>query len=171
MTLISTNKIKFHADWTISELFVKGNLDGFVVEDEIRAVKVHGETAIDSGTYPLGLRQSPKFSKWFLYSEKHNILIETKEKALPKYAHITDWKEHDLIWIKETPRHSLVLMHWGNTDLDSDGCQIVGDKLGILRTKDGKNREAVLNSRNYYKRFYCSVYKEIKAGNQFISVG
>ena len=170
MILINTKRIKFHSDWTISELFVKEQLDGFVVEDEIRAIKVHGETAIDAGTYKLALRQSPKFSASFLYSESTNQLIEPKEKSLPKYVNIKDWKNHDLIWVQETPRHTFVLIHWGNTDLDSDGCLIVGDRLGIIRTKDGKNREAVLNSKNYYKKFYCKVYKEIKEGGKLIKV-
>jgi hypothetical protein len=161
--LLSTKRNKFHSDWTLSSLFINGVLDGYVVEDEIRQVKVHGETAVDAGTYPLAIRQSPKFSATFIYSDSHNILIEPKEKA--KYPNITDWRNHDLIWVKDTPRHQYVLIHWGNTDDDTEGCLIVGSKIGVV-----KGQEGVIDSRNYYKKFYCKVYPLIKKGGQSIVI-
>jgi len=171
MALLKTKRFDFHADWTLSKLFINDVLDGFIVEDEIRAVKVHGETAIDAGTYPLGFRYSPKFSASFLYSDKQNILIENKEKSLPKYAHIKDWREHDLIWVMNIPRHKYVLIHWGNSDEATDGCLIVGKTIGPVKgEKTGKNKMGVQQSRAYYKALYCKIFKLIEKGGQQIII-
>lgn len=160
--LITVIRNIFEKDWTISKLFIKGSLDGYSVEDEIRDVKVHGETAISYGRYKLGLRNSPKFSKFFLYSDSQNILIEAKDKV--KYPLIKDFVNHDLIWVLDVPNFEYVLIHWGNTDDDTDGCLIVGSSIGVVNGQQG-----VIGSKAYYKKFYCKVIKEIKLGNQFIN--
>jgi len=161
MELLTIKRYEFNPDWTISELLLSGVKDGYAVEDELRAIKKFGETAIPYGKYPLGLRQSPNFSKFFLYSDSANVLIETKDKS--KYPQIKDFRNHDLIWIKDIPEFELVLLHWGNTDDDTNGCLIVGAKPGFVGTQKG-----VLQSRTYYKSLYPRIYKQIKAGNQFI---
>ena len=73
-SLIKVSRYNLKPDWTISKLLLKDSnglykLDGYTVEDEIREVKVKGETAVPYGIYDLSYRQSPKFSKCFLYSD------------------------------------------------------------------------------------------------------
>ena len=136
-------------------------MDGYTVEDEIRNVKVAGETAIPYGKYKLGCRYSPKFSKSFLWSDTSKVLIEPKEKI--KYSNITDWKEHDLIWVKDVPNFEYVLLHFGNTDDDTEGCLIVGKAIGVINGQEG-----VVNSRAYYKALYPRVYPLIRLGGQEI---
>lgn len=164
MSLIKLERFKFSPDWTLGRLLINGKLDGFTVEDEIRNVKIHGETAIPAGSYPLKLRQSPKFSGTFLWSESAQKLIEAKDLA--SFPAIKDFKPHDLIWLDPVPGFQFVLMHWGNTDLDTEGCLIVGSAIGVV-----KGREGVVSSRVYYKKFYEKVYPLIRKGGQFIDVG
>lgn len=159
--LLTIERNNFKPDWTLGRLLLNNKLDGFTVEDEIRKVKVHGETAIPKGIYKLGIRQSPKFSSSFLYSDLNNKLIEFKDKS--KYPEILDWRNHDLIWVQNVPDFEYVLIHWGNTDDDTEGCLIVGSKIGII-----KGQEGVINSRVYYKSLYPKIYNLIKQGNQFI---
>lgn len=164
MSLIKVGRYNFKPDWTISKLYVNGVLDGYAIEDEVRpdnSPKIHGETAIPYGKYTLSHRQSPKFSRSFLYCEKENILIEPKDQA--RYSHELVFVAHELIWVKDIPGFEYVLIHWGNTDDDTDGCLIIGSSLGVIG-----EQEAVLHSKDYYKQLYCKVYPLIKAGGQFI---
>ena len=152
--LLTLERYRFTSDSTLGRLLVNNVPDGYVVEDEIRAVKVKGETAIPYGIYNLGLRQSPKFSKAFLWSDARNLLI----KPASKYKYFEDgfkddWRPHDLIWLKNVPNFEYVLIHWGNTDDDTEGCLIVGNKTGILN-----GQEAVLSSKDYYLNLYPRIY-------------
>lgn len=162
--LLTVIRNTFSKEWTVGQLLVQGVLKGYTIEDEIRAVKVKGETAIPFGTYELSFRQSPKFSSSFLYSEKLNVLIEPKE--LSKYPKNSDFKAHDLLWVKNVPGFEYILIHWGNTDLDTEGCLVVGSKVGVL-----KGRAAVLSSRDFYKKLYPMVYPIVKNSKekQFIN--
>jgi hypothetical protein len=161
MSLLKVGRYNRKPDWTISRLYINNIHDGYAVEDEIRDVKVHGETAIPYGTYKLGHRQSPKFSKSFLYCEKENILIEPKDQA--RYSHELVFVPHELIWVMDIPGFEYVLIHWGNTDDDSSGCLIIGASLGVIGGQEG-----VVRSRDYYKMLYPKIYPLIRAGGQFI---
>lgn len=150
---IKLTRSKFDKDWTIGKLFIDGILDGYVVEDEIRKVKVKGETAIPNGVYKLGSRFSPKFSDSFYWNGK-NLISKSEFTDLKLKG---NYKPHELIWLLDVPNFQFILIHWGNTDLDSDGCLIVGSKIGII-----KGREGVLNSRVYYRNFYEKVFPNLK---------
>jgi Family of unknown function (DUF5675) len=158
---IQINRFKADKDWTLGRLSIDGVLDGYVVEDELRSKKVKGETAIWSGTYPLASRFSPKFSNEFYWNGK--ILISKSEFNDLHPTIKIGFKPHELIWIKGIRDFEYVLIHWGNTDLDSDGCLIIGSKIGII-----KGREGVLNSRNYYKKFYQKVFPLLNEDSKII---
>lgn len=165
-SLIKVSRYNFKPDWTIGKLLIKNNkgvyeMDGYTVEDEIREVKIKGETAVPYGIYELGYRDSPKFSTSFLYSESLNKLIEPAE--LRFYSSVKDFKAHQLIWIKNIPNFEYVLIHWGNSDDDTDGCLIVGSGLGVI-----KGQEGVINSRAYYKALYPRIFPLIKKSGQTI---
>jgi len=161
MSLITVQRYNFSKDWTLSRHLVSGNLFGFGVEDEIRQVKVKGETAIPYGTYTLDFRQSPKFSTSFYWNDKTGKLIEAKEFTALKDK--SGWRVHDLIWVTNVPGFEYVLIHWGNTDLDTEGCYIVGSALGVVN-----GREGVVNSRKHYIKLYEKVYPLVKNGGQSI---
>lgn len=68
-----------------------------------------------------------------------------------------------MIWVQNVPGFEFILIHWGNTVSDTEGCLIIGDKIGIINQKD-----AVLNSRVTYLKFYAKTINQIKAGGQQI---
>lgn len=144
-------------DSTTSQCLVRGKRECFGVEDEVRKVKVKGETAVWAGTYPLGLRQSPKFSKYFWTKDGINLVWHADVKNK------TGYRAHDLIWVKDVPQFEYILIHWGNTDKDTDGCYIVGSAYGKVN-----GREGVTGSRAAYVKLYAQVVGDIGKGGQFI---
>lgn len=153
------------ADCTFSKVYVRDKFFCYSIEDEIRDKKVHGETAIPEGVYKLALRQSPKFSSKFLSDSVGNLY----EKDVLPHSELIGKKEHDLIWVKDVPNFNFILIHWGNFDTDTEGCLIVGDRIGTtFNTKKNKIDDSVLNSKVCYKRFYKEVYKEILKGDKYI---
>jgi hypothetical protein len=133
---VLVERYDFKPDWTIGRLFINGVFVCFTVEDEMRKLKVKGETSIPYGVYPLGLRWSPKFSATF---------------------------NHEMIWIQNVPNFEYVLLHWGNTDDDTDACLIVGDIVGTL-----KGQAAVLNSKDTYKAVYPFIANHLKSGGKAV---
>jgi hypothetical protein len=53
----------FSSDSTAGKFYIDGKFFCYTLEDEIRKVKVPGETAIPYGSYPVLLTWSPKFGK------------------------------------------------------------------------------------------------------------
>ncbi len=176
--LITVERYDFAKDWTVGRLLLRDARFGFVMEDEIRVKKIRGETAIPFGRFRLGHRHSPKFSKWFLWSEKAQTLIPNpktnrkyRETAAKKVVYdrllamFDDWEEHRLIWILDVPDFEFVLIHWGNTDRETDGCLLVGSVLGMI-----EGREAVLHSLAHYMDLYPKIFPLVKKGNEYINI-
>ncbi len=87
---------------------------------------------------------SPKFSR----------------RYVAKGVEPTDYK---MLWIQNVPDFQYILIHTGNTISDTEGCLIVGEKIGVLGGMD-----AVLSSRNAYKKLYAEVIDDVKMGGQQI---
>jgi hypothetical protein len=124
-------RTQFGADATNGILFINGVFECFTLEDEVRDVKVYGETAIPKGTYNIEFRKEGGF---------HN-----RYSARYKNAH------YGMLEIKDIPNFKWVLFHSGNTDENSAGCVLVGDTQQDLDvSKDG----FIGSSRNAYKKMY-----------------
>lgn len=136
MSLIKVERFLHHPDCEIGRVYINREFICFSIEDASRTTKIKGETCIPLGVYPLATRFSPRFSK------KYN---------------------HDMIWVQNVPGFEFILIHWGNTISDTEGCLIIGDKIGVVNHKD-----AVLNSKATYLKFYERVINQIKEGGQSI---
>ena len=134
--IIRVERFAFHKDCTISRVFVRGKLFCFSIEDAKRDVKIKGETCIPDGVYELGTRFFPRFS--------------------PRLG-------HDMLWVKNVPEFEFILIHTGNTKKDTEGCLIVGSKIGVLNGLD-----AVLDSKTAYQNLYKSVIDNVKKGGELI---
>ena len=131
---IVVERFLFEKDCTVGRLFIDGILKCYTIEDEIRLIKVRGETAIPYGTYEVGTRYSPKFS--------------------PKFG-------HEMLWVKNVPNFEYILIHTGNTDDDTEGCLIVGSKVGALN-----GQTAVLGSKNAYAIIYPIISRHLETGGK-----
>jgi hypothetical protein len=88
---------------TISELFLNGERECFVLEDVVRpagAKKVPGRTAIPAGRYRLIVDWSNRFQKYAFH-------------------------------LLNVPNFDGIRMHSGNTDKDTDGCLLAGRDRGL----------------------------------------
>ena len=149
------------SDSTLSEVLLDVVKSFFSIEDEERVVKVKGETRVDAGIYPLALRDSPKFSHEYLVNPDGSFeIVRAKTATIVQQS---SWKPHQLIWVKHTPRHEFVLIHWGNTDDSTDGCLIIGGATGTI-----EGQQAVLSSRACYEKFYPIMAKQIALGGSTI---
>lgn len=111
-------RIARKSSYTIGRLFIDGEYFCDAIEDKdrglnskmspeyIKKLKVPGQTAIPTGRYHINMNTvSPKFSK-----KKQYDFIQGK---LPR--------------LENVPGYSGVLIHIGNTQLDTDGCLCVGE--------------------------------------------
>lgn len=115
-------------------------LQGFTLEDEYREDKVSGETRIPAGFYKLGIRK-----------EETPLTLKYRKR----YA----WfKNH--IEILNVPNFKGVYIHIGNTDVDTDGCVLLGDAVDNNSIGGG----TITNSTVCFQRFYSIVFDHLNGG-------
>lgn len=78
----------------------------FTLEDEARTLKVAGETRIPAGRYRITLRKEGGF---------HN-----------RYSRKFPEMHQGMLWVRNVPNFTYVLIHIGNDDDDTAGCLLVG---------------------------------------------
>ena len=130
--------------YTVGNLYINGkwiantledvdrNLNSFMSVEQIKAIKKPNETAIPTGTYEVTLDIfSPKFGNKPFYKKTCN-------GKLPRILNVKGFDG--------------VLIHCGNTNLDTSGCVLVGRNL-----EKGK----VLKSQETFEKLY-KILKENK---------
>lgn len=121
-------------NYTISKLYINNkffsntledkdrNLNSNMTEEQIKGLKVYGETAIPTGTYIIDMNTiSPKF--------KNRSWAKSYGGKLPRLLDVKGFEG--------------ILIHPGNTNKDTLGCILIG-----LNTKKG----AVTNSTEYFHK-------------------
>lgn len=109
----------------------------FTLEDLPRAVKVARETCIPAGRYELKLR--------------------TFGRLFEHYKARFSWNAPGMLWLQAVPQFSDVLIHPGNTDRDTHGCLLVGERIELERV-------GIWNSVSAYKRVYLRISKVLESG-------
>lgn len=78
----------------------------YTLEDEFRETKVMGETRIPAGTYRLSLRE------WGGFHERYAKRFRNLHKGM--------------LWVRDVPDFTNILIHCGNTDEHTAGCLLLG---------------------------------------------
>lgn len=139
-------RISSGVDSTLGALYIDGKFVCFTLEDEMREVKVPGETRIPAGTYDLRLRGWGGFHQRYLgrFAEIHEGMLELV--GVPKFTDI--------------------LIHCGNNDDHTAGCLLVGDGIHENVTTQGY----LTASESAYRRLYPRVRDAVKASGALIKV-
>jgi len=127
-------------------LGVDGEFLCYTLEDEHREIKVHGETRIPAGTYRITLRL-------------HGGFHQRYEARFPQ-IHM------GMLWIRDVPDFTNILIHCGNTDEDTAGCILVGDTVTQNVTRKG----FLASSRKAYERIYLLIARAADAGRAVIEI-
>jgi|SRR3990167_8593168 len=122
------------------KLLVDGAFMCYTLEDEPRAKKVKGETAIPAGTYVVTLR--------------------TEGRNHEKYKKLYPEMHEGMLWVVDVPGFEYILIHQGNTDDDTAGCLLVGEELVEV-----KGEWILRNSKGAYRRLYPLVAAALIAGD------
>ena len=129
-------RIALRSEYTLGKLYVDGEYVCDTIEDTVRdldkdgkfangEVKIPGKTAIPYGRYEITMKvKSPKYSNFSKYS-----WAKKYDGYLPRLLNV--------------PHFDGVLIHVGNSALDSEACVLVGENKVV-----GK----VINSVNTFRR-------------------
>jgi len=113
----------------------------YTLEDEHRTEKIKGETRIPHGCYSISLRTFGGF---------HN-------KYVSRFSDI----HSGMLWVRDVPGFSDILIHCGNTDENTAGCLLLGDTQENNQVKpDG----FIGHSTRAYFRVYPLIAKVLKDG-------
>ena len=136
-------RTQFGKDATNGMLFIDGVFECFTLEDEVRDVKVHSETAIPLGEYEIKLRTEGGFHT--------------------KYTSRYGSMHKGMLWLQDVPGFTWILIHTGNTDQHTAGCLLLGETQQDLdKGKDG----FVGGSGDAYKKAYPKIAKAILNGEK-----
>lgn len=113
--------IKLTDKSTISELYVDGVKECYVLEDTVREVKIKGLTAIPAGVYKVIVTKSERFSRM----AGHDVYLPL---------------------LLNVPGFEGIRIHSGNKPDDTDGCLLPGTVIGTDSV--GNSRTAFINLNN-----------------------
>ena len=151
---LTLKRIALRSEYTIGKLYVDGEYACDTIEDTVRdldkdgkfangEVKIPGKTAIPYGRYEITMKvKSPKYSNFSKYS-----WAKKYDGYLPRLLNV--------------PHFDGVLIHVGNSALDSEACVLVGENKVV-----GK----VINSVNTFRRLMDEYLVPAKKRNDKIVI-
>lgn len=69
-------------------------------------------------------------------------------------------RQVDVYWLQDVPGMTDVQIHWGNTDLDTDGCILVGRAFGQVETLTQGILLGVQESGHTFRRFMAMLQND-----------
>ena len=136
-------RTQFGKDATNGMVFIDGVFECFTLEDEVRDVKVHSETAIPLGEYEIKLRTEGGFHS--KYTARYGAMHK------------------GMLWLQDVPNFKWILIHTGNQDSHTAGCLLIGETQQDLdKGKDG----FIGGSGDAYKKMYPKVADALLAGEK-----
>ena len=151
---LTLKRIALRSEYTIGKLYVDGEYVCDTIEDTVRdldkdgkfangEVKIPGKTAIPYGRYEVTMKvRSPKYSNFSKYP-----WAKKYDGYLPRLLNV--------------PHFDGVLIHVGNSALDSEACVLVGENKVV-----GK----VINSVNTFRRLMDDYLVPAKKRNERIVI-
>lgn len=140
--IVQVNRFVSNKEETIGVFLVDGLPQAVTCEDQLQKVKVKGETRIPEGTYELGLRKEGG------HHEKYAKMFPNLHKGM--------------LELQNVPGFQYILIHIGNTEKDTDGCILVGEKFTVA----ANGRLSIENSTVAYQRIYKLIIDQMSSGKK-----
>lgn len=118
---------------TLGLMFLQGKFFAYTLEDTHQDEKIHGNTRIPQGVYPLELNR--------------NLTGLTQT-----YRNRFSWFDFH-VEIKNIPNFSLVYIHIGNNHVDTMGCILIADGVNAA-----DSQKMITHSRLAFERFYKTLH-------------
>jgi hypothetical protein len=123
---------------TFGKFYINGEYQCYTLEDQKRDEKVMGDTRIDAGRYQVVFRKEGG----------HHA------KYLAKYGAAF---HRGMLHVLNVPKFKFILIHVGNTELDTMGCLIVGL---------GKTKNSLTQSIAAYQKIYPPIAAALEKGEE-----
>jgi len=137
--ILTLSRTVFSPDYTMGELTVDGSPECATLELPVKD-GLPG-SAIPEGNYPVVLAPSPKFEA------STDPWVLNYASQMPHVIHI--------------PNRTLIMIHWGNEVVDTDGCVLVGQRAEV---------GFIANSRLAFAKLFVKIQAGIRAGGCSITV-
>jgi Family of unknown function (DUF5675) len=124
---------------TQGELYIDGQ--AFCVTLELPVKDGLPGSAIPEGTYPVVLAPSPKFMR------SNDPWVLKFAQLMPHIIHI--------------PNRTLIMLHWGNTAEDTDGCVLIGSAM---------ETNYIRNSRQAFEKLWLAIETPARSNDCTITV-
>jgi hypothetical protein len=134
---LTVDRYQHNPQETIGRFYIDGVYQCYTLEDQHRDIKVKGDTRIPSGRYEVKLRREGG----------HHMKYAKKFPDIHK----------GMLHVIDVPNFQFILIHVGNTELDTMGCLLVG------LSKTGKT---IGQSVAAYKKIYPPIAKALIEGKK-----
>lgn len=126
-------------------MLIDGKPIGWTIEDEHRDKKVMSETRIPAGTYRIGLRTEGK----------HHLDYIKKFPTIHK----------GMLELQDVPNFKYILIHIGNTEVDTAGCILVGSSPNLIGPK-----LSISSSTVAYQQIYKTIIDAILIRKENVTI-
>lgn len=144
---VCVKRVRQGKNSTLSELFIDGEFNCYVLEDSVRDEKIKGSTAIPAGRYRL------EFNRYGAMNGRYKGRFPEFHKGM--------------IELKGIPNFSYVYLHMGNTFADTAGCLLVGD---TVRYDDDWDEYEIYQSRKAYIKVYKRLAAMMEKGEVYLVI-
>src|SRR5262245_49587306 len=139
---ITLARTRQNAKSTVGSFFINGSKQCVTLEDAHHVPKIPEQTRIPAGTY--------------------DVLLRTVGDHHGKYLLRFGAEFHKgMLWLQSVPGFSFVLVHLGNTIVDTKGCILVGSEIVEPNSSESFS---LLKSEAAYKKIYPPIRDAILAG-------
>lgn len=136
--VVTIDRFQEGRESTLGAIKVREKVIACTLEDIQRNEKLYAKTAIPVGTYPVTLRKVGGF--------------------FARYSKLFG-KEHPMLWIRQVPNFTYILIHMGNKHTHSAGCVLVGSNYDYVN-----GDFVLLDSKSAYLELYQEVAFHLLAG-------
>jgi len=124
---------------TLGLLFINFKFECYTLEDRYRSDKIYGETRIPAGRYKIELKEQSRFDGRY-------------KKKIKNYR--------GMLHILDVPNYKGILIHIGNTEEDTAGCLLVGNRANNNNCEKGM----IYDSTSAFKSLYPKIANVIEQG-------